>query len=60
MQNDFKDILNLIKKYGILKECYSKAEYFINLSSNSLSIFPESKEKQILKRLTTFSLERNF
>ena len=60
LENDFKDILKLIKKYGILKECYSKAEYFINLSSNSLSIFPESKEKQILKRLTTFSLERNF
>tara|TARA_Y100001970_G_scaffold215304_1_gene263366 strand:+ start:264 stop:1277 length:1014 start_codon:yes stop_codon:yes gene_type:complete len=59
-KDDFKMILDLIKKYEIIKDCYSKAEYFINLSSNSLSIFPDSKEKEILKKLTSFSLERNF
>ena len=59
-ENNFKDILKLIKKYSIINHCYAKAEYFINLSSNSLSIFPECKEKQILKKLTTFSLDRNF
>ena len=37
------------KKYNIINDCYSKAEYFINLSSNSLSIFSDSKEKEILK-----------
>jgi|TARA_B100001540_G_scaffold120064_1_gene107336 octaprenyl-diphosphate synthase len=56
----FKKILVLIKKYNIINDCYSKAEYFINLSSNSLSIFSDSKEKEILKKLTSFSLERNF
>ena len=59
-EEEFKKILNLIKKYKIIKDCYLKAEYFINLSSNSLSIFPETKEKSILKKLTSFSLERNF
>ena len=59
-KEDFKKILNLIKKYKIVNDCYSKAEYFINLSSNSLSIFPESKEKEIFKKLTSFSLERTF
>ena len=59
-KDDFKIILDLIKKYEIIKNCYSKAEYFINLSSNSLSIFPDSKEKEIFKKLTSFSLERNF
>ena len=59
-QNDFKNIIKLIKKYNVINDCYSKAEYFINLSSNSLSIFPECKEKEILKKLTSFSLERSF
>jgi len=59
-KEDFKNILKLIKKYNIIKDCYAKAEYFINLSSNSLSIFSDSKEKEIFKKLTSFSLERNF
>ena len=59
-ESDFKSILGLIKKYDIINDCYLKAEYFIGLSSNSLSIFPDKKEKEILKKLTSFSLERNF
>ena len=57
---DFSYTLNLIKKYDIINECYKKADHFINLASNSLSIFKESKEKKILENLTSFSLERNF
>jgi len=52
--------LGLIKKYNIINECYKKADHFISLASNSLSIFKESKEKIILENLTSFSLERNF
>ena len=52
--------LSLIKKNNIISECYKKAEHFINLSYNSLSVFEESKEKNILKNLTSFSIERNF
>ena len=59
-ESDFKSILGLIKKYDIINHCYLKAEYFIGLSSNSLSIFADTKEKEILKKLTSFSLERNF
>ena len=39
----------MIKNYNIISDCYTKAEHFINLASNSLSIFDESKEKEILK-----------
>ena len=58
--SDFSYTLNLIQKYNIINECYKKADHFINLASNSLSIFKESEEKKILENLTSFSLERNF
>ena len=57
---EFKKVILMIKKYNIINECYIKAEYFIDLASNALSIFEESKEKEILKNLTSFSLERTF
>ena len=57
---DFSFTLSLIKKYKIINECYKKADHFINLASNSLSIFKESKEKKNLENLTSFSFERNF
>ena len=53
-------VLTLIKKNNIIIECYKKAEHFINLSYNSLGAFEESEEKNILKNLTSFSIERNF
>ena len=59
-ENDFKKVLELIKNYNIINECYKKAEHYINLASNSLNIFENSTEKDILRNLTTFSLERNF
>ena len=59
-EQDFKKILSLINNYNIIFECYKKAEYFINLASNSLSVFEDSNEKNIFKNLTSFSLERNF
>ncbi len=58
--SDLSFTLSLIKKYNIINECYKKADYFINLASNSLSIFKESEEKTILENLTSFSLERKF
>jgi len=59
-EKNFQIILKLIKKYNIVKECYKKAEHFINLASNSLSILENSEEKQIFENLTSFSLERSF
>ena len=52
--------LSLIKKYKIISSCYEKAQHYINLASNSLTIFNDCEEKTILENLTSFSLERNF
>ena len=57
---DFNFTLTLIKNYNIIKECHKKAEHFISLASNSLSVFEDTEEKKILENLTSFSLERNF
>ena len=59
-EEEFKIVLTMIKKYNIIFECHKKAEHFINLASNSLSVFDLTKEKEILQSLTSFSLERNF
>ena len=58
--DDLTIILSLISKYKIISQCYKKAEHFINLASNSLSIFKDSEEKKIFENLTSFSLERSF
>ena len=59
-EGDFSDVFKLISKYKVISQCYKKAEHFINLASNSLSVFKDTKEKKILENLTTFSLERSF
>jgi len=59
-KDDLEYSLSLIKKYEIIKACYQKAEHYINLASNSLSVFSDSEEKRILENLTFFSLTRNF
>ncbi len=59
-KDDFDKIIKLINKYMIIQDCYQKAQHYINLASNSLSIFKDSKEKNIFKNLTSFSLSRNF
>ena len=58
--NDLSYTITLIKKYDIIKACYQKAQHYINLASNSLSVFDNSEEKNILENLTSFSLTRNF
>jgi len=59
-EDDFSDVLKLISKYNIISQCYKKADHFINLASNSLSIFNNTEEKKILENLTSFSIERSF
>ena len=59
-KEDFNKTIHLINNYKIVQECYQKAQHYINLASNSLSVFKDSKEKNILKNLTSFSLSRNF
>ena len=38
-QNDLNYTLSLIKKYDIINSCYQKAKHYINMTSNSLSVF---------------------
>ena len=59
-KDDLDIILDLIKKYNVVNECYKKAQHYIDLASSSLLIFEDSKEKDIFKNLTSFSLARNF
>ena len=59
-ESDFDYTLSLIKQYEVIKECYKKANHYINLASNSLSIFKDCNEKNILENLTSFSLSRDF
>ena len=51
---------NLIKKYNSIDFCFTRAEYFVNISHNALNLFNPSNEKAILQNLTSFSLERSF
>tara|TARA_B100000686_G_C16759958_1_gene957999 strand:- start:623 stop:1636 length:1014 start_codon:yes stop_codon:yes gene_type:complete len=59
-EKEFVQIKNLIKKYDSILDCFKRAEHFVNISYNALSIFNHSKEKRILQNLTSFSLERSF
>ena len=59
-KDDLDKTIASINKHQIINECYQKAQHYINLASNSLSVFEDTKEKEILKNLTTFSLSRSF
>ena len=59
-KQEFSETQNLIKKHNSIDSCFKRAEHFVNISYNSLSIFNTSKEKSILQNLTSFSLERSF
>ena len=59
-EKDLNYSLLLIKKYNVINACYQKAKHYINLASNSLSVFNDCEEKNILENLTSFSLSRNF
>ena len=59
-KDDLDKTIASINKHKIINECYQKAQHYINLASNSLSVFKDTKEKEILKNLTTFSLSRSF
>jgi len=59
-EKEFIQMQNLIKKYDSISDSFKRAEHFVNISYNALSIFNPSKEKSILQNLTSFSLERSF
>ena len=59
-EDDFSETLALIFKYKAVEVSLKKAEYFVNVSYDALAIFPDSEDKKILQRLTSFSLNRSF
>ena len=59
-EDDFSETLALINKYKAVEVSLKKAEYFVNVSYDSLAIFPDSEDKRILQSLTNFSLNRSF
>ena len=59
-EDDFSEVLALINKYKAIEASMKRAEYFVNISYDSLSIFPNNEDKRILQNLTSFSLNRSF
>ena len=59
-EDDFSETLALINKYKAIEASLKRAEYFVNVSYDSLGIFPDNEEKKILQNLTSFSLNRSF
>ena len=59
-EKDFSFTLSLINKYKAVEATFKKAEYFVNVSYDSLAIFPDNEDKKILQNLTSFSLNRSF
>ena len=47
-------------KNKIIQECYQKAQHYINLASNSLSIFSDSKEKKYFKKFNIIQFNKKF
>ena len=43
-----------------LSQLHSVNQYFVNVSYDTLGIFPDSEDKRILQNLTSFSLNRSF
>jgi len=59
-EDDFSEALALINKYKAIDASLKRAEYFVNVSYDSLGIFPDNEDKKILQNLTGFSLNRSF
>ena len=59
-KDDFDKALKLIKKYSVIKETFKRAEYFVNVSRDAISVLNDTEEKRILQNLTNFSLNRKF
>jgi octaprenyl-diphosphate synthase len=50
--------LNLMSKYKVIAACKKRAEHFSSVSSDSLGIFPETKEKKRLQDLAFYIVNR--
>ena len=53
-ENELNYIISLIKKYDVINACYQKAQHYINIASNSLSVFNDCEEKKNSKKFNFF------
>lgn len=51
-------ILKLLNKYQVIKACKKRAEYFANVSSDSLNIFNETSIRKNLQELSFYIINR--
>ena len=55
---ELSKILSLIKKHDVINVCKKRAEYFSNVSSDSLNIFKNSDIKKNLQELSFYLINR--
>ena len=53
-EKDFNNTLYLINKYKAVEATFKKAEYFVNVSYDSLAIFPDNEDKKTLSSSLPF------
>ena len=51
-------ILSMLTKYNIIAACKKRAEYFSNVASDALNIFPETKIRKNLQDLSFYIVNR--
>jgi len=59
-EDNFSETLALINKYKAVEATFKRAEYFVNISYDTLGIFNYSEEKKVLQNLAEFSLNRSY
>ncbi|NCU54222.1 MAG: polyprenyl synthetase family protein, partial [Candidatus Fonsibacter ubiquis] len=57
-EKELSKILSLIKKHDVINVCKKRAEYFSNVSSDSLNIFKNSDIKKNLQELSFYLINR--
>ena len=58
IEKELNQILLLIKKYDVITICKKRAEYFSNVSSDSLNIFKDSEIRKNLQELSFYLINR--
>ena len=57
-EKEFSFILENLKKYKILEDCKKRADYFSNVSSDSLNMFANNNLVKKLQELSKFIVNR--
>ena len=57
-EENFLNILSLVKKYQIIETCKKRAEYFSNVASDALSIFEKNYVTEKLQELVFYIVNR--